>query len=157
MATTNMKRIAGDILANFISTSIPGLAGKVSVAVAGPEVNLPCLALRIIPDKFTFEPAYDLEVYTVEPDDGKMIVDVGQWVGSFTMELYTTSSAERELYEQAITDLFISSEWSPGTIFLPTPTLTVMGYTTIYQDEVRYALQDEDWMDELAFESKRYC
>jgi hypothetical protein len=157
MASTNIKRIAADLLANYIGT-IPGLTGKTNAAIAGPEVNLPCLAVRVIPDKFVFEPAYDLEVWeNPDTDDGKVVIDVGQWTGTFTIELYTTSLAERELYEQAILDLFIQSNWCPGTLFIATPTLKIMDYVSLYSDEVRYALNDEDWIDELAFEAKRYC
>lgn len=158
MATTNMKRIAANALANYISSNISGLTGKVSAVVAGPEANLACLAVKILPDTFVFEPTQWDEVYFDEvTDDKKVVVDVGQFVGRFTIELYTTSPAEREQYEQAILDLFLATEWAPGTLFIDSPNLTIGGYASLHKAEIKYRLENEAWIDEMAFESKRYC
>lgn len=157
MATTNMKRIVANLLADYIGANVAGLSGKTNATIAGPEVTLPCLALRVIPQGLTFEPAQEDEVYAADPDDGNLITDVGQWTGQFNLELYTTSPAERELYEQAITDLFMQEVWAPGTLFLDTPALTVNNYISLYSAEVKIRLTDEDWNDEMAFEAKRYC
>ncbi len=159
MATTNLKRITANILAEHLADNITGLAGLVSAVAAGPNEDLTCLAVKIIPSTFIFEPSNADEVYYVastEPDDGSVILDVGSWVGIFTIELYTTSPAEREQYEQAIIDLFLATEWAPGTLFLDTPALTVMGYVSLYEAEIKFRLQEESWVDEMSFESKRY-
>lgn len=157
MATTNIKRLAADLLANYLSTSIPGLTGKVSAVTAGPEVTLPCLAVRIIPDSLTFEPTNADELYFDDvTDDQKLVLDVGQWTGRFTIELYANNPPERERYEQAIIDLFTATEWAPGTLYLDTPTLTIMNYVSLYAAQLKIRLEEETWMDEMAFESKRY-
>lgn len=157
MATTNMKRIVANALANHLATNISGLAGKVTAVAAGPDEDLNCLAVKIIPDTFSFEPSNADDVYWDEDtDDGAVVQDVGSWIGNFTIELYTTTPAEREHYEQAIIDLFTSTEWAPGTLFVSTPALTVMGYASLHTAEIKFRLEEENWIDELAFESKRY-
>lgn len=157
MATTNMKRIVANALANHLASNIAGLSGKVTAVAAGPDENLNCLAVKIIPDRFDFDPSNPDDIYWDEnTDDGKVVTDVGSWVGNFTLELYATSPAEREEYEQAIIDLFTSTEWAPGTLFIDTPALTIMGYISLHQAQIKFRLEDETWVDEMAFESKRY-
>lgn len=156
MATTNMKRIVADALANHLASNVTGLSGKVTAVAAGPETVLPCLAVKIIPDTFNFEPAQEDEVYEADPDDGKIITDVGSWVGQFTIELYASTPAEREQYEQAIIDLFMAETWAPGTLYVNLPALTVGGYASLYQAQIKFRVEQEQWLDELAFEGKRY-
>lgn len=157
MATTNMKRIVANALASHLSDNISGLSGKVTAVAAGPETVLPCLAVKVIPDHFTFEPSQEDEVYEEDPDDGSVIVDVGSWVGNFTIELYTATPAEREQYEQSILDLFMATEWAPGTLYIDLPALTVGSYVSLYEAQIKYRIESETWIDEMAFEGKRYC
>lgn len=156
MATTNMKRIVANALANYIASNVTGLAGKVTAVAAGPETTMPCLSAKVITDTFVFEPSQEDEVYEADPDDGKIITDVGSWIGNFTIELYATTPAERELYEQAIIDLFQVTEWAPGTIYVDLPALTIGGYVSLYQAQIKYRLEQEQWLDEMAFENKRF-
>ncbi len=152
----NIKRFAADVLGNYIASNITGLAGKVSAVAAGPETNAPCLAVKILPEMFSFEEFVPDEVYFEEIDDGKVVVDVGVFSGMFTIQLFTTTPAERELYEQKILDLFLAGEWSPGTLYLTMPNVTVNGYASLYTAEFKVFLQNDSWNDELAFESKRF-
>lgn len=156
MATTNMKRIVANALANHLASNVAGLAGKVTAVAAGPNENLACLAVKIIPDNFDFEPSQEDEVYELDPDDGKVITDVGSWTGNFVIELYTNSPAEREQYEQAIIDLFLETNWAPGTLYIDLPALTVGGYVSLYQAQIKFRLEEENWIEEMSFESKRY-
>lgn len=156
MATINMKRIVANALADHLASNVTGLAGKVSAVAAGPETTMPCLSVKIIGDNFSFEPSQEDEVYEAEVDDGKVISDVGSWLGQFTIELYSTTPAERELYEQRILDLFLETEWAPGTLYVDLPALTVGGYVSLYQAQIKFRLESEQWMDEMAFENKRY-
>ncbi len=155
MGNVSIKRVCAETLATYITTAIPTLAGKTGVGTAGPETLAPCLSLRILPEKFSFEAADAAEVYEADPDDGKLIVDVGQFTGMFTLELHGASKNEREEYEQLILDLFLSSEWAPGTLYLLTPTLIVNGYTSLYQADFKIFLQDAEWNEEFSFEAKR--
>lgn len=156
MATQNMKRIVADALANHLASNVTGLTGKVSAVAAGPETTLPCLAVKIIPDSFIFEPSQEDEVFEEEVDDGKVITDVGSWIGHFTIELYAPTPAERELYEQRIIDLFMDTTWAPGTLYIDTPALTVGSYVSLYEADLKIRLESEEWQDEMAFEGRRY-
>lgn len=155
--STNMRRVAADTLGAYLESQIPGLAGKIFTAAAGPETRAPCLALRLISRMFRFVPSDALEVYeNATTDDGKVLVDIGLFTGLLTLQLYTTSPAEREQYEQLILDVFLSTVWSPGTLYLTTPAVTVGGYASLYQAPLKAYLEDFSWIDEMAFESKRY-
>lgn len=156
MATTNIKRIVANALVDYFSTNIPALTGKVSAVIAGPEQVLACLALKVLPNDMTFEPAQEDEVYETVTDDNNFIADVGSFIGQYTLELYTNSPAERELVEQAILDLFMATLWAAGTLYITTPTLTVGSYVSLYSAEIKVRLTNEAWMDEMAFEAKRY-
>lgn len=156
MASINIKRVCADSLASYIVTQIPELAGKVSAVADGPEKMAPCLAVKILPDDFSFEPSQGDEVYSADPDDGKVVVDIGNFSGLFTIQLFAVGNSERETYEQKLIDLFLATEWAPGTIFVNTPDLTVNGYISLYSAELRFRLNSEAWTDEFAFEGKRY-
>lgn len=156
MGNISLKRVVADTIANYLSSNIAGLAGKVSAVAAGPETNEGCLQVKILPETISFEAAEAQEVWEAAVDDGKVVVDVGQFTGMVSIQLYTSSVAERELYEQQILDLFLSSTWSPGTLYINTPNLIVNGYTTLYAADFKVFLQSEEWSEEYAFESKRY-
>lgn len=154
--TINMKRLSANLLADYIASHVSGLAGKVSAVSAGPEQIANCLAVKLLPEAFSFYPGEPDEIYFAEPDDGKVVVDVGLFSGLFTLQLFTTSPAERELYEQKIVDLFLAADWAPGTLYLQLPNVTVNGYASLYTAEIKASLVEDSWSDELAFESKRY-
>jgi hypothetical protein len=156
MGNVNIKRVVADAFASYIVDKIPALTGKVSATVDGPEKTAPCLAVKILPDEFSFESAQQDEVYEADEDDGKLVLDVGSFNGLYTIQLFAVGQAERELYEQKLLDMFLETEWASGTIFLTTPTLIVNGYTSLYAAEVKLRLDSEDWKEEFAFEAKRY-
>ncbi len=161
MASISIKRVVADAIASYLSDNIAGLAGKVSAVSAGPETVAPCLALKVISGQFKFEPSQSDELYWADsedtaPDDGKVILDVGSFTGLFTLQLYAASVPERELYEQLILDLFLNTRWAPGTLFVTTPTLTVNSYASLYTAEIKVRLDSEEWVEEFAFESRRY-
>lgn len=157
MGNISLKRVVADAIANYLSTNIPGLTGKVSAVAAGPETMAPCLAVKVIVDSTRFEPTEPNEVYWDEVTDDKTVVlDIGQFVGMVSLELYAVSPAEREEYEQKILDLFQATKWAPGTLFITTPNLLVNGYASLYSAEAKVRLESEEWNDEFAFEAKRY-
>jgi PKD repeat protein len=155
MGNVSIKRVVADAIASYLSSNISGLTGKVSAVADGPQTNAGCLALKVLPDQMSFEPAQADEVYSANPDDGKVIVDVGSFTGLYTLQLFASSPSERELYEQQIMDLFLKTVWAPGTIYVTTPNLTINGYASLYSAEIKVRLDSEDWSEELAFEQKR--
>jgi hypothetical protein len=156
MASTNIKRIIGDAIAAYIAGAIPTLA-SVATAQAGPETNFPeGPSVRLMPQITTFEPSNADEVYYTDPDDGKLVYQVGDFTGIIQLELWTRTKPEREKFEQLILDLFLADPWAPGTLILSTPTLTINGYVSLYSAELKVRLDQEDWKEEMSFESHRY-
>ncbi len=165
MAGVSIKRVVADAIASYISTNIAGLTGLVSAVSAGPEVQAPCLAVKIISDKFRFEPSQSDELYWIDEDstdddpiadDGKVVLDVGSFTGTYTIQLFAANVPERELYEQKILDLFLETLWAPGTIFVTTPALIVNGYASLHTAQIKARLESEEWSEEFSFESRRY-
>src|SRR5260221_3398203 len=73
------------------------------------------------------------------------------------IELWCSSKPERETFEQAILDLFLAFDnWTPGTISLMTPNLTINGYVSLFAAQVKLWLDQEDWREEMSFEGHRY-
>jgi hypothetical protein len=156
MASTNIKRIAGDAIAAYIAGAIPTLA-SVATAQAGPETNFPeGPSVRLMPQITTFEPSNADEVYYTDPDDGKLVYQVGDFTGIIQLELWTRTKPEREKFEQLILDLFLADPFAPGTLILTTPTLTIKSYVSLYSAELKVRLDQEDWKEEMSFESHRY-
>lgn len=156
MASISLQRVVADTFVAYIVSKIPGLVGKVGVGYADPGQAAPCLALRIVQESLRFEPSEPDEVYwRQDTDDGKVVIDVGQFLGHYTLQLYTTSPAERELYEQLLMDLFLEPVWTPGSLTLTTPTLTVNSYVSLYSTDAKFFLVSDTWREELTFEARR--
>lgn len=155
--TSNIKRIVGEALASYLSDNVVGLTGKVSSAQEGPETNQTFPSVALLMSTFSFNPSdYDEVYWDEDTDDGKLVLDVGEFDGLMTLELYTKSKPERELYEQRILDLFLSQPGSPGTLFITLPVLTINGYASLYQPEIKVRLTGEEWQEEMSFEARRY-
>jgi hypothetical protein len=157
MASTNMKRIVGDSIAGFFSTAIPSLNGNIKTGQDGPETNFSPPAVRMYFETLTFSPENVQEEYWTDPDDGKVIYDVGEWDGLLRIELWCSTKPERETFEQLIIDQFLSFDaWSPGTVSILTPNLTINGYISLYAAQIKIWLDQQEWQEEMAFEGHRY-
>jgi hypothetical protein len=151
-----IKRTTLDTLKTRLE-SISGLSGKVFVAQQGPEKTVTYPSVVIIPQAFTFEPETAEDVWwDAVTDDGKVLQEVGTFDGLLEIQLYTNSAPQREQFEEAILQAFLSTPGAPGTICLNTPTLTVNGLVSLYSAPILYRLDDEDWREEFAFESRRF-
>lgn len=158
MASTNMKRLTAETVASYLASNVAGLSGKVSALQEGPENVQDYPSAALMPVQFTYVPQseYD-EVYELSgSDDGKVVLDVGEFQGLMRLELYARTKPEREQYEQALMDLFLASPGSPGTLFITTPNLTINGYVSLYSVELKVRLNTEEWREEYSFESKRF-
>lgn len=157
MASTNLKRVVGDTVASYIATAIPALNSNVKTGQDGPETNFNPPAVRLMFETLTFSPENFQEEYFATPDDGKIVYDVGEWDGLLRIELWCSSKPERETLEQAILDLFLSFDnWTPGTISLMTPNLTINQYVSMYAAQIKIWLDQEEWQEEMSFEGHRY-
>lgn len=163
MATSNLKRIAAQTLATWLATEIPSLVGKIHTVAPEPtdRAQFPCVA--ILAQKMNFEPAQADETYWSEDpgegtdiDDGKLVMNVGDFTGVCEIRVYAKSVAERESLEEKILHAFMSVEMRPGVVALTTPAVTVNEYVTLYEAPVAFMLDTADWQEEYAFENRRF-
>jgi hypothetical protein len=157
MSNTNMKRFVGDALVGFFSSALPALNGNVKIGQDGPETNFTPPAVRLFFETLTFSPENFQEEYYADPDDGKLVYDMGEWDGLLRIELWCSTKPERETLEQLILDQFLSFDaWSPGTISVMTQNLTINGYVALYAAQIKMWLDQEEWQEEMSFEGHRY-
>lgn len=156
MATSNIKRIVTNAIADHLATNVAGMQGRVFGVQEGPEkvVNFPSIAL--LGAAFTFEPSDPDYVSGDDDTDSPLVTDVGEFTGILELQLYTDSKPMRELYEQRIVNHFLAQKGSPGTIYIQLPTLVINELTTLYAPQIKVRLDNEEWNEELAFEAKRY-
>lgn len=158
MATTNIKRITAQVLASYLSANIPDLAGKVHTVAPGPEekATFPC-ATVLATGVMEFEAHNETDVWwDAVVDSGKVLEEVGEFLGTFEIRLYATSPAKREELEQDVIDLFMASPHRPGIIMQSTGNLTVMGAATLYSAPIAFSLDETEWREEFAWENRRF-
>lgn len=156
MATSNIKRIVSNAIANYLAENVTGLSGRVSAVQEGPEKIAEFPSVALLPAAFKFEPSDPDFVDGDDDSDNPLVIDVGEFEGIAELQLYAKSKPERELYEQRIMDLFLSQQDSPGTLFVDLASLTIGGLVTLYAPTVKVRLENAEWSEEFSFESKRY-
>lgn len=157
MAQRNIKRTVGDAIAAYFAANVTGLTGRVSAVQAGPEKTQEFPSVALLPNTFDFQPFEPDEVYwDAVTDDGKVLINVGEFDGIYELQLYAKSVPEREIYEQRIMDLMLSTPGAPGTLYVTLPALLVGGYQSLYAPEIKVRLDSEEWREEFSFESRRY-
>jgi hypothetical protein len=93
---------------------------------------------------------------TRSTDTGKVLEEVGEFLGTFEIRLYATSPAKREELEQDVIDLFMSSAHRPGIILGQTGNLTIQGAATLYSAPIAFSLEETEWREEFAWENRRF-
>lgn len=160
MATTNLKRIASKTFATWLEGKVPELAGKIHTVAEGPTeaAGWPCAAL--VPSVVTFEPFPTGEVvwFQAPPlaDDGKAVMKVGEFTGSYELRIYAKNVAEREALEEKVLHALMAEPMRPGVVSLTTPTLTVNSLVTLYAAPVAFMLDQAEWNEEFAYENRRF-
>lgn len=160
MATTNLKRIASQTFAAWLEGKVPELAGHIHTVAEGPteDAAFPCASL--ISNILTFEPFPTGEVVWFqappEPDDGKAVMNVGEFTGSYELRIYAKSVSEREALEDKVLHALMAEPMRPGVVALQTPTLTVNSLVTLYSAPVAFMLDKAQWNEEFAFENRRF-
>lgn len=153
MAATNIKRLSADRLATYVSAQIASLTGKCFAAHADPQESASWPSLQILPRASTFLP-WQEEV--VEDTSTAATIHLGTWESVFELRLSARNEREREDVEQALLDLFQQRELSPGIIVLQLDNIQVGSRTTAFSPAITYALDREDWQEELVFSQKRF-
>jgi hypothetical protein len=153
---TNIKRLILDAFASHVATA-DGLTDRVSPLQDGPDQQAVFPSVMLVPSSFTFEAWTATEVaYNEDEDDGKLLMDVGEFTGNIELRLYAKNVPEREDYEQRILNLFLANPDAPGTITITTPPIVIGEHATLYQASIIVRLTSELWREEFAFESRRY-
>lgn len=157
MATSNIKRIVTNAIANYFATNITGLSGRVSGVQEGPEKVAQFPSVALLGQTFAFMPS-DPDYVSGDDNDPAtpLVTDVGEFDGILELQLYADSKPMRELYEQRIMNHFLAQRGSPGTIYVQLPALVINELTTLYAPVVKVRLDNEEWSEELSFEAKRY-
>lgn len=153
---TNVKRLILDALSDSLAT-IDGLTDRVSPLQEGPERQAQFPSVMLLPSTFTLETWAATEVYYDEDvDDGRVLMDVGEFTGQVELRLYAKNVPEREDYEQRILNYFLADPDAPGSVRIVTPPMVIGDYATLYQASIVVRLTSELWREEFAFESRRY-
>lgn len=148
-----MKRVCVESLATALAAVVP--AGvDVKACAAGWEEPTKFPAVRVLPGKFTFDPWQEQEVDDTQATN--LFLEVGEFEGNVEIRVSATSKIQRETIEDAITNFFLSREYSPGVQVVTLPAVPVGGIATTYQANCAFALEDEEWREEMVFADKRF-
>lgn len=162
MATSNLKRIAAQTFATWLEGKVPELVGKTHTVDPSPNdiAGFPCVA--ILPTMITFNPFQAAEVWSQDPDelpfvdDGKTLMNIGEFTGGYELRVYAKSVPERERLEDKILHALMAEPGRHGVVSLLTPTVTVNSLVTLYQAPVAFMLDRTEWEEEFAFENRRF-
>jgi hypothetical protein len=157
MATTNLKRIASKTFATWLEGKVPELVGKIHTVAEGPTeaAGWPCVAL--VPNILTFEPFHSSPVvWAAAVDDGKALLNVGEFTGSYELRIYAKNVSEREALEDKVLHAIMAEPMRRGVVSLQTPALTVNALVTLYQAPVAFMLDQIEWNEEFAYENRRF-
>lgn len=112
-------------------------------------------ALRIIPsEKFKFDPMQEQEIDDTQPD--QLLVEVGDFEGMIELRAVGRNRKEREIIEDAVMNVLLGKEGTPGVLVAQTAPVTIGGFASLYQATVSMCLSDEEWRDEMVMDRKRY-
>lgn len=154
MASSLIKRASLDAMKRALEASIsPALGLTIEVASADWEEPTKLPSVRLIPGKYTFEPWQEREADDTQPD--RVFLEVGTFEGTVELRCYACNKTEREEIEDAVLNAFLSTELAPGILTAQTVPLTVGGFATIYQAVASFALDTEEWREEMVFNKKR--
>lgn len=158
MRRSNLQRGAADTLAALLATAVPSLAGKIHSIPEDWNTVATYPALAIVPRRATLTPWPDQEID--DTVDGQLLVECGTIEATFELRLLAPQAAVREDIEPQIIEAFFRDPDRPGVLLgqvasvaLALPTGSVVG--TTYNAPVAYALDSDEWRDELVFSAKR--
>lgn len=148
-----MKRACVESLATALRAVLP-VNVDVRACAADWEEPTQFPAVSVLPGKFTFDPWQEREVDDTQAD--KLFLEVGEFEGNVEIRVSARSRAQRELVEDAVLNYFLSRPLTPGVQTTTLPPVPVGGVATTYQATCAFALDDEEWREEMAFSDKRY-
>ena len=137
-------------LALQIEAAIPDLRDQTRVMQVPPDQSwaAPCLAI-IPPEKHAFYRQQESE--HDKPTPSSLVVEVGWWTGTAQLRLAHATPAQRNEFEEKITQLFWQRENAGGVLLSPVTACRDYGRFT-----ASWELEDSGWDDEFAFSSQHW-
>lgn len=130
--------------AECLGNRIPELKGKISGGPCEAPKARVWPHLNIWPIRFTYYP--DQAAEHVELGATRMLMNVGRHEGTVQLRLGAATHLQRMELEQKVLDVFLGQVGRPGIIVIPVP--------ECHDAIVAWELDDDEWVNELAFANK---
>lgn len=150
----NLKRAAAKALAAHLEAAIPALAGKVHTVSAEPEEYAAYPSLYILPGKMTPELLGEEEVDDSAEDT--LLVEIGDWTGTWELRIPGKTPLEREELEQQVLDAFFAREGAGALIEVSIQRVVAGGVTTQHTATASFGIDASEWSEEFSFSKKRF-
>lgn len=156
----NIKNEIFQALVAYLKTQLQGGTPPLTTKlIAEGEEVLKFPSLGILPGMFTFDPCNELE--RDDSTDGRLLVEVGSFIGTAELRIYANNAPEREQWGQRIEDAFMRRVGAPGIVVVQTPPVKVRRtdntlITTLHQALAAFELNESRWEDEMVFAKKQY-
>jgi hypothetical protein len=137
---------AFQVLADYLASAIPELAGHICPFPAEPGHLLGSESLGIEPISFKYFPNQAQEMAEVSFDTS--IERVGHHEVDCLLRLNAPTARRRAILASKITEVFLSQDLSPGVLTLPIP--------QVYDVRVAWEFTREEWESERVFDKKWY-
>jgi hypothetical protein len=157
----NLRRVAAKAVADALATAITATHAAAAANCRDGDDDVEDTssypAIRIVTRTVEFNPWQEESLENVADAalTARELARVGDFDGRMEIRLYETYETKREALEQAVLDVLMSREGSPGNYVVTTPALTVAGVVTLYQAPVSCFLDNAEWQEEFVFEKKR--
>lgn len=141
---TILRQDALDLLAADIQANIPELDGRVCAGPATPNHQQNYPSLVIDPIRWTFVPDQQEVFLDVNPNDA--VLKMGRFDSAVRLTLSHSNPFKRAELEQKLVDMFLGSEYGPGTLKYES--------SECYDASVVYTLGDTEWDNEKGWDKK---
>lgn len=153
-----IKRAMADAFVDYLRCRLPPSLGvnveAIQAEAASWEEPTKFPSVRILPQKFTLDPSQETELDDSSPD--KLLLDVGDFIGTIEIRVSAKTRPSRLIVEDAVLNVMLEREFTPGIVVLQTKPVVVGGYVTAEAAVCTVELQDENWRDEQVLAKRRY-
>jgi hypothetical protein len=160
MRRSNLQRGAADVLATLLAAAVPAIpSGQVHAIPEDWNAVAAYPAIGIVPQRSTLTTWQDQELD--DTVDGQLLVECGTFEGTFSVRLLAPLAAVREDLEPQILEAFMQDPDRPGVLLGTINNVAIkrasdgVVVASLYNAPVAFALDNDEWRDELVFASKR--
>ncbi len=144
MSVLRLKAL--DKLQECIEEAIPELVGRICAGPSEANHRLTFPSLSITPISFKYQPNQAKPHHNAT--HSTVIMEVGKHEADVQLRVGASTHRERVILEDKILQLFLEQELAPGILVTP--------IADCWDAHVVWELEDEEWEDEKAFDSKWY-